>query len=207
MLGVSTKQKMFWICVFSFIIGVVSLFAYKQLQRSQLEAPVSATLLKQPRAVTPFVLTDTQGQRVTQQQLRGHWSLLFFGFTHCQSICPTTMAELAKMQRQLRADSNATLPRVTLVSLDPEADVPSVLKAYVESFDKSFYGLTGDSKQLKRLTRQLGIAVMRSAPHQPDHSGTLVLVNPQAKVLAYFSMPHDGVVLAKDFEKIVRLYR
>ena len=95
-----------------------------------------------PRALGDFSLVDHNAEPFTQTALIGHWTLVFFGFTHCPDICPTTMAELAELKAQL-ADTEARDARVAMVSVDPARDTPERLAEYVPYFHPDFWALRG----------------------------------------------------------------
>ena len=106
-------------------------------------ALAKATLLTPPRPLPEFELIDQDGSPFTQAQLRGHWSVLFFGFTHCPDVCPTTLGVLAKARQELSDLPDELQPHVVLVSVDPKRDTPQQLASYVKFFDSSFTGVTG----------------------------------------------------------------
>lgn len=202
---ITKRHRIFWVCLVSFILGSIGLFTYTQIKKQQRRGlqHLQATVLHKPRPVGPFQLKDITGQGFTERNLKGRWTFLFFGFTHCHAICPTTLAELAKTYRLLQDKHVSKLPHVLLVSLDPHVDGPTTLKKYVQSFHPKFSGVTGDIKQINRLTRQLGITYMHSKENKIDHSGTIVLINPAGDVFAYFSMPHHAQSIANDYQKIM----
>jgi protein SCO1 len=169
------------------------------------------TLLPQPRTLNAFQLTGTDGKPFTNQNLKGHWSLLFFGFTNCGYVCPTTMMAVKKIYINLKND-NQTLPQVYLISIDPVRDTPERIRTYVTRFNPHFQGATGDQKQLDDMTRDLGVLYMKVKPsnanlqqadYDIDHSGTLLLINPEGKLAAIFSMPHDPELITKDYQNII----
>jgi len=163
---------------------------------------VDATVLPQARSISAFELIDQQGHAFTNQQLLGHWSLVFFGFTNCSMICPTTMAELNQTY-QLLQKNHIDQPQVIMVSVDPERDSVAKMRDYVTAFNKNFIGLTGEKSVIEKLTRQMGVVYMKvESNNSIDHSGTVMLINPQGKLQAFFSMPHDAKKMAKDFVTI-----
>lgn len=204
----SKRKVIFWLALLSFMAAVMGVFAYTQYRRMQLreEYQLSCTILKNPRPLSAFKLTDINNQPATAKSLQGRWTFLFFGFTRCHMICPTTMAELAKMFKVLNDNEVKQLPRVVMVSIDPRSDVPQVLKTYVQSFNRDFTGLTGNKTEIQHLTKQLGIAVLKAKNDQFDHSGTIVLLNPKGEVFAFFSMPHQAKTMAADYQTILRRY-
>ncbi len=172
----------------------------------------SGLILKTPRALQPFTLTNTQQQTIDPQHLRGQWTLLFFGFTHCPMICPTTLAELNNAYKFMQKQHGATLPVVMMVSIDPKRDTMSRLRDYMQGFNPKFIGARGSDPQVKILTQQLGIAYMQSKTQEGgsydiDHSGAIVVINPAGKVQAFLSQPHKAVQMAKDFQQIVNFYQ
>lgn len=174
---------------------------------------VSGTLLPQPRAISAFDLTDNNGKPFTNASLKNHWTFVFFGFTNCPHICPTTMAELNKMYNSLKTDNLSAMPQVVMISVDPERDTVKRMNTYVKSFNTAFIGATGSEQQISAMTKQLGIAYMKvqskkdklQTNYDIDHSGTVMLFNPQGDLVAFFSMPHDAIKIAQDFTSIMRV--
>ncbi len=168
----------------------------------------TATVLPSPRLVHPFKLKDDQGQAFSEANLKDQWSLLFFGFTTCPMMCPTTMAELGKVYQVLQMQGIKEMPQVIMISIDPSHDGVPEVHRYVKRFDPHFIGLTGEDKEIKRLTQELGIVYLRSEKTPDanmgaiDHSGTLVLVNPKGEAMAFFSFPHNAKKIAEDYRLI-----
>jgi protein SCO1/2 len=117
----------------------------------------SATLLPQLRSLQPFSLVDQHGRPFTNQTLQGRWTFISFGYTHCPDICPTTLAMLTSMEKQLQASGNSAEYQIAFVSVDPERDTQQRLAEYIDFFNPAFLGVTGDESELQRLTRPLGI--------------------------------------------------
>src|SRR5210317_452057 len=107
------------------------------------DAPTSALALPVPKPVPAFSLLNQFGESVDQSVFEGQWDLLFFGFTHCPDICPTTLQVLADAKKSLAEDGAEVLPRIVLVSVDPARDTPEVLAEYVDYFGEGNLGLTG----------------------------------------------------------------
>jgi len=156
-----------------------------------------------------FTLNDQNGSTFTRESLKGSWSLLFFGFTHCPDICPTTMQSLAVAREKLAAQgqSAATLPKIILVSVDPERDNAEVLKSYVSYFGKDIVGLTGDLSELQKLTKRLGIFFAKSPAddggYNVDHTAAVLVINPSAEFHALFSPTHSVEKLLHDLPLIL----
>lgn len=174
-------------------------------------ADFHGTYLENPRPVNQFSLMGTDQQSFDNSSLQGKWTLMFFGFTNCGFLCPTTMAELAKMYRILEDKGVKALPRVVMVSIDPERDDQEKLKHYVASFHPAFYGARGDEAAISSIAREMGIAYAKIIEkNNPDpkiydvqHSGAVMLFNPQGELNAFFTTPHHADLLAKDYLLLV----
>ena len=178
-----------------------------------LAPPVPAsTVLKPPRPVAQMTLTDQHGAPVTAESLAGRWTVLFFGFTHCPDVCPTTLARLAGVQRRL---PEAVRPRVRfmLVSVDPMRDTPERLAEYVGQFGQDFVGATAPLGELAPLLRELGVSYAYTAEEHGEHAGhaehgapaytvthseTLYVLDPKARLHAVFTDPKDDYALLRD---------
>ena len=151
-------------------------------------------LFDTPRDVGDFSLTDHRGLSFTRDDLRGRWTLIFVGFTHCPDICPTTMAELAKLKSQL-ADTEASDARVVMVSVDPARDTPDRLAQYVPYFHPDFIGVTGEFADILSLAQRLNAPFRKvSEPdggYQMEHSANVMLMNPRGDYHGFFRAPLD----------------
>ncbi len=168
-------------------------------------------VLPEPRAIADFALIDQNEQPFSLEHLRGKWSLLFFGFTHCPDICPSTLFDLQTIHNRLEQDlgSDAESHQVLFISVDPERDTPEKLKQYVQYFHADFIAVTGPDKQLAPLTRQLGIAYRVEAHEKGnpnygvDHSASILVINPEGLLYGVFPAPHDAEKLATDLAGIL----
>jgi protein SCO1/2 len=170
------------------------------------------TLLQKPREIKPFSLIGIDNQLFDNQTLYGSWTVVFFGFTRCGYLCPTTMAELAKMYHLLEQKGVKPLPAVVMVSIDPKRDSLVTLKDYVQAFDSHFYGARGEDEVIEKITREMGIAYSKvfssitanANDYDVQHNGALMLFNPQAKLVAFFTTPHQAQLLAEDYQLLVK---
>lgn len=193
----------FAVAVIAAVLGVAAALLLSGLRGGG--ALQSGTQLPQPRALPAFTLVDQDARPYTAQQMQGRWTLLFPGFTHCPDVCPTTLAFLKQLNAGLDA---AQRPRIVLLSVDPERDTPARLKDYVQHFDPAFVGVTAPEPQLAEIARAFGIAYAKvpgagADSYQMDHSAALILLNPQAQIVAYFSPPFDQARLAADLRQLV----
>lgn len=158
----------------------------------------SGTWLPQARTLQDFHLINDAGQPFSEAQLQGAPSLVFFGFTHCPDVCPTTLVKLAQVKK---ADALPGL-RVLLVSIDPQRDTPPVLSKYVHAFDPQFIGLTGDTAAINKVAADFGVAVQRvelpGGDYTMDHSATVFLLDDHAREVAVFTPPFDVKQIAQD---------
>lgn len=152
---------------------------------------IQGFVLKTPRKIgVPELLRDN-GEAFTKQDLTGHWSLLFYGYTNCPDICPTTLSTIAAAKKQA-----ATFPQVVFVSVDPKRDNAELIGEYVRYFDKDFIGVTGEEKMLQAMATQMSVAAMAMPPEKPgdaylvDHSANLMLLNPDGNLMAILRPPH-----------------
>jgi protein SCO1 len=167
-----------------------------------------ATLLTPPRPLPEFELIDQDGAAFSPARLRGHWSLMFFGFTHCPDVCPTTLGMLAKTRGALANLPAEKQPQVVFVSVDPKRDTPQQLASYVKFFDPSFTGVTGTERSIDEFTRAIGVPVAitpaENGEYSVDHSAAIFLINPEGAMRALFSTPHVATVIADDYRRIVK---
>lgn len=178
----------------------------KKVDLSQLHG----TLLEQPRQVSQFELTGIDNKAFNNSALQGQWTMVFFGFTNCGSICPTTMAQLAKTYRLLEEKGVSPLPQIVMVSIDPDRDSLEKLGSYVKAYNPNFYAARGDEDRVKKMTKELGIAYARvnlptaTEPGNYDvqHSGAVMLFNPQGELSAFFTSAQPDL-LAQDYQLLV----
>lgn len=177
-------------------------------------SPIQGSILSPARKIVVPELNKDNGDRFTLDDLKGHWSLLFFGYTNCPDICPVTLGVVAQAKKAASA-INHMFPDVIFVSVDPERDKVEMLADYVQYFDKDFIGVTGDAAMIKALTLQMSVVYMKvpagngesvdqdNSVYNVDHSSSLLLVNPEGKLVAFFNPPHDPKTILKDFQTVV----
>ena len=169
------------------------------------------TLLKKPREIEQFSLTGIDNVPFDNHSLQGKWTIAFFGFTNCGYVCPTTLAELAKMYRILEDKKVKPLPQIVFISVDPDRDTLEKLGKYAKSFNPHFYAARGEDSVVSKMTHEMGIAygkLIPSASKDPNnydvqHSGALILFNPQGELDAFFTTPHHAELLAEDYQLLI----
>lgn len=210
------------LAILALVMGFYSQYkSNSNLQQAQLK---NGSLLPSPMSLTEFNLIDDSGKSFTNQNLEGHWNLLFFGFTHCQMLCPTTLAELNKAYQLLSkswleknglskgvSEKENSLPQIVFISVDPERDTPKKIQKYLKQFNHKFVGVTGTSEQIAEFTKQTGIAYLKATKsndkdYDIDHSGTILVINPKGEWVAVFNAPHQGEIMANDFVRIQKYF-
>jgi protein SCO1/2 len=179
--------------------GLAGFYLARQLDR---ESPVlaSGTWLARAKPLVDFELTDERGRPYTRADLTSAPTLVFFGFTRCPDICPTTLLKLAQVRRQ------AAIPdlRVLLVSIDPQRDTPPAMGLYVHAFDASFHGVTGRPQEIRRVAANFAVAVNRvelpGGDYTMDHSAVIFLVRHDG-IAAIFTPPFEAPALAADLRR------
>lgn len=179
-------------------------------EKIQITPVVSSTNLEQAPLLPEFHLKDGHGRPFSNTDLKGHFSLLFFGYTHCQGICPLTMTLLAQLYAQLKTEK-LPLPQIIFITLDPKRDTQEIVARYVKAFNRTFIGVTGPLSRIKQLSKQMGVVYIQTQQnksnadnYQIDHSGALYLINPEGKLIALYSPPLDQTSIKKDYAALVR---
>ncbi len=176
----------------------------------------NGVMLSQPRDIQFFTLYDFQGQKFTNANLQGKWTLMFFGFTNCPALCPTTMAELGNAYNQLTKNHISPLPQVVFVSVDPQRDTAQKVHLFATTFNKNFIGLrTDDLKTLNQITKDMSVMFTKipsnpsnrdrdaNATYTIDHSGEIIVLNPQGQLIALLTMPHTAHSIMADYSRLI----
>ncbi len=163
------------------------------------------TKLPEPKTVSNFTLTDNKGKPFTNENLKGHWTMMFFGFTRCGDVCPLTLSELNKMYGQLQKEvSSDQLPQVVFVSVDPERDNTDTLNRYIDSYNPNFIAATGDKQNLDIFAKELGVYYSKEdkgdGNYSMKHSSQIFLFNPAGDWVGELSYPFQGPQLAQSFK-------
>ena len=165
-----------------------------------------------PQPLEEFQLTDQYRQPFGLERLQGKWSLVFFGYTYCPDICPTTLSTLTGVVRRLQTDSpDKTNLQVVFVSVDPERDTPEIIEGYLAYFKEAFIGITGSPQAIEGLARQFGAGYLKEPDTAPgqylvSHTSSIFLVDPGGRLLAAFSPPHNAATIADQIRQIQSLF-
>jgi protein SCO1/2 len=201
-------------------VGIVAALAGALLARNMLQArsnaranaPVlaSGTLIEPAKLIPSFTLIDQDNSQFTPDRLHARWTLMFFGFTNCGDVCPTTLTLLASVSKSLANLPEQLRPQIVFVSVDAQRDSPQVIKEYLRHFDPDFVGVTGKQSDLDAFTQALGVpSAIRSTDngYAVDHSASILTFNPRGAMQAIFSPPHAVDTLARDFRTLIELRR
>lgn len=166
-------------------------------------------LLDPPRSLPAFSLESTQGTHIDNASLRGHYTLVFLGFTHCPDICPTTLADLAKAEKQWADLPEAQRPRILFVSVDPERDTPDSIHQYASFFSPSLLSGTSDTESLTQLASALSMVFAKSplegGGYTIDHTSWVAVLNPEGQLSGFIRPPLDPVAIAADLRQLLEV--
>ena len=155
---------------------------------------------------TSFKLRDFNGRTRTLEDFKGKVVVLFFGFTHCPDICPTTMTDLKKTMSLLKDKASGV--QVIFITLDPARDTEDVLKKFIPTFNSSFLGLTGSESEIDKVTTQFKIFYKKvndgsKAGYTIDHSAGLYVIDKNGSVKLHISNGEKPEDIASDLEKLI----
>jgi len=151
----------------------------------------------------PFQLVDQDGKRVTDQDLKGRPSLVFFGYTHCPDVCPTTLFDVSEVMRALGRDADRAA--AYFITVDPERDTPAAMKDYLSSFDPHLRALTGDRPAIDAVEKAYRVYAKKvpteSGDYSMDHTALVYLMDKQGRFVAPFSLKRKPEEAAADLRR------
>ena len=179
------------------LLGAIVLALGAVLYLSQRSPAPPAQIVE--REVRDFQLTNTTGELVTPQSLSGKWSLLFFGFTRCPDVCPTTLFDMGDVLDHLGPNADQVQP--VFISVDPEWDTRERLADYMTNFDPRIMGLTGTMEQVRQVAKNYSV-FFRKVPldndgYTIDHSAAIYLLNPDSAYVRPYSWQEGAEALAE----------
>lgn len=157
-----------------------------------------AIMFQMPREISDFELLDKKGNVFHKDYLKDHWTFVFFGFTYCPDICPTTLALFNKLHGDLAETRFAEDTKFLLVSVDPARDTPEKIEQYVDYFNPEFQAITGDFVTIKKLANQLNVAFRKvvtnaeTGDYTIDHGGNIALIDPDGHYHGFYKPPLDA---------------
>lgn len=211
------------------IVVLVVLLTFVRITRNNAAVVLSPKDLRElgglvydkPVALSPFAFQDQFGQPFTEANLKGTWTLFFFGFTSCPDICPLTLTELSQFYRELVSSGSNLDTQVVMVSVDPQRDSTQKLAQYMGSFHPDFIGLNGSFEQVSKLAKELYIAhtppplplvdahaghEMASEDYLIDHSANILIINPEGLYQGFFDTAIQDDELTSAYQSIRASY-
>jgi protein SCO1/2 len=151
----------------------------------------------------PFNLIDQDGKAISDRDLQGRPFLVFFGFTYCPEICPTTLFEISEVMRALGPDADRAA--ALFITVDPERDTPAAMKQYVSSFDPHVRGLTGDPERIAAVAKAYRVYVKKvptgDGSYTMDHTALVYLMDKQGRFVAPFSLKRRPEAAAEELRR------
>ena len=198
-------------CVVVMLVAV-SLYVNKMTTKVHLSSEqlkdMGLYLIEPPRNLGSFNLMDSAGKEFLPKDFEGKWNMLFFGFTFCPDICPITMSMLSRIEKGLDIENQEKI-RIFLVTVDPDRDSPDQLKVYLENFSENFIGLTGGLDQIYNFATRVNapfspISNSKDPHYTVDHTGSIVLIDPNGNYAGFFRAPHNQDKIKKGLLEIIR---
>lgn len=192
------------------ILVVIVAAGVKRHQEQWDPNDLAATVYTHPQTLPDFNLVDDQENTFSLKNFKDQWNLVFFGFSHCPGLCPTTLAQLNKVIQQSPKDNR---PQVVFITIDPARDTAKRLHEYLPRFNPHFVGVTGSEKELDRLKESMGVLAMapsatdKEGHYNIDHSGSIMVIDPKGHLYALFTTPHNVDVIASEVALLQQHYR
>jgi len=195
----SARNSRILLIAAAFLAGLALCFGVVLIVAGRLSSPVA-----QIAAIGgPFKLTDQNGKVITEQDLKGHPFLVFFGFTHCPDVCPTTLFEVSEVMRALGPDAERA--RALFITVDPERDTPAVMKDYLSSFDPHLSGLTGDPAEIAAVAKAYRVYFKKvpldEGGYTMDHTAIVYLMDKTGRFVSPFNLKRPTEAAAGDLRR------
>ena len=208
------KRNFTWTIVSCLAVMLIALSLYVNkmttkvyLNNEQLK-DLGLYLIDPARNLGSFNLIDSSGKEFLPQDFEGKWNVLFFGFTFCPDICPITMSMLSRIEKEIDSQELDKI-RIFLVTVDPVRDNPNQLKIYLKNFSENFTGLTGGLDQIYNFATRVNapftpINNSKDPYYTVDHTGSIVLIDPNGNYAGFFRAPHNQDKIKKALLEIIR---
>jgi protein SCO1/2 len=187
------------------------LLAAALLAVSACGSPPAEPPLAGARIGGPFTLTDQNGRTVRDTDFAGRYRLVYFGYTFCPDVCPTSLQHLVQGLKKFDAEAPDRAAKVQpiFITVDPARDTPAVMKQYVAAFDPRLIGLTGSEAQIAKVAREYGVFYQKaenpgSSDYLMDHMSQAILFDPDGKPIALLPQDQDGPAVAAELAKWVQ---
>jgi protein SCO1/2 len=184
----------------AFLSGLVLFFGAILLITGRAPSPIGSAVAA---VGGPFHLEDQSGKTVTDQDMKGRPFLVFFGFTHCPDICPTTLFDISQVLRKLGPDADRT--GALFITVDPERDTPAVMKDYLSNFDPHLRGLTGDQAAIEAAIKAYRVYAkkvpLQGGDYTMDHTAVVYLMDKNGEFVAPFDVSRSPEAAAADLRR------
>ena len=184
----------------AFLSGLVLFFGAILLVTGRSPSPIGSVAAA---VGGPFHLEDQDGKPVSDQDLKGRPFLVFFGFTHCPDVCPTTLFEISEVLRKLGPDADRT--SAVFITVDPERDTPAAIKDYLSSFDPHLRGLTGDAAAVNGAIKAYRVYAKKvpldNGDYTMDHTAVVYLMDKDGRFVAPFNLKRPPEAAAADLRR------
>ncbi|MFV2060638.1 MAG: SCO family protein [Gammaproteobacteria bacterium] len=210
------------IVILAVLSAVAGSWFYSNLQHDNRSKSVAvppgleSIALNRAFPISEFHLIDHNKKLFSEKSFKGKWSFIFFGFTNCPDVCPTTLTTMQQAWKDIdqnSANGDPSYPKqMILVTVDPNRDLPDKLKSYVEYYNPEFIGVTGPLIEITKLTKQLGVLYAydnhgkSDGTYSIDHSAQIYLIDPGANLRAIFSAPHSASKISKNFLTMTKYF-
>ena len=186
----------------AFLAGLVLFFTAILLVTGYAPSPVGQAVAA---VGGPFQLTDQNGKAVTDAEMKGKPFLVFFGFTHCPDICPTTLFDMSQLMKELGPDADRT--GALFITVDPDRDTPKVMKDYLSNFDAHVRGLTGDPTAINAAIRAYRVYAkkvpLENGDYTMDHTALVYLMDKNGHFVAPFDVSRTPAAEAADLRRFL----
>lgn len=196
-------MKNIWIITFVITVCLIGGVLYQFYSHHQTH-PVIAS--GQVAIGGPFALTDKAGKTVTDKDVKGKFLLVYFGFTTCPAICPTDLATLSQVMKQLKGKADQLQP--IFITIDPERDTPEQLQKYMQQFDARILALTGTPEQIAEVAKEYKVyynkvSMQNNAPYMMDHSAFIYLMDREGRYVAHFEHGAPAEKIVKKIKEVM----
>jgi protein SCO1/2 len=207
-------SKGIFVLLLTIIMTAAAYFTWQSKSNTVVQFPeeIEDSLFWQARDLTDFTLIGANNKTLGLDDLKGKWSFIFFGYTHCPDICPMSMNIMGTVFKLLKENPAASANiQGVFVSVDPERDTPELLEEYASYFNPEFMGVTGDKAQIDAFTRQIGVLYSIHAKESQEdysvsHNSTIFLIDPKGRLYGRFPQPHVAREIADIFIEIRAFY-
>jgi protein SCO1/2 len=194
---VTAKASRAMLVLACFLGGLVLFFGAIVFVSGRVSAPAIAAV------GGPFRLEDQNGKPFTDQDMKGRPFLVFFGFTHCPDVCPTTLFDISQIMRKLGPDAERT--GALFITVDPDRDTPAIIKDYLSNFDPHLYGLTGDQASIDKAIKEYRVYAkkvpLKDGDYTMDHTAIVYLMDKDGHFVAPFNLQRPPEQAADDLRR------